>query len=83
LFGLLGIEFGNGWLGYLVAGFIGACVLIWIARWARADRLIRRLGGCSSPYGDGLIKGNGHEEDIGPGRCRGLVVGPGLRAVRQ
>jgi uncharacterized membrane protein YeaQ/YmgE (transglycosylase-associated protein family) len=35
LFGLLGIELGNGWLGYLVAGFIGACILIWIARWAR------------------------------------------------
>jgi uncharacterized membrane protein YeaQ/YmgE (transglycosylase-associated protein family) len=35
LFGLLGIELGNGWLGYLVAGFIGACILIWIARRAR------------------------------------------------
>jgi uncharacterized membrane protein YeaQ/YmgE (transglycosylase-associated protein family) len=35
LFGFLGIEFGNGWLGYLVAGFIGACILIWVARWAR------------------------------------------------
>ena len=21
-----------GWLGYLIAGFIGACLLIWIAR---------------------------------------------------
>jgi uncharacterized membrane protein YeaQ/YmgE (transglycosylase-associated protein family) len=22
----------RGWLGYLIAGFIGACLLIWIAR---------------------------------------------------
>jgi uncharacterized membrane protein YeaQ/YmgE (transglycosylase-associated protein family) len=35
LFGLLGIELGNGWLGYLMAGFTGACILIGIARWAR------------------------------------------------
>ena len=27
LFGLLGVSFG-GWLGYLVAGLIGACILI-------------------------------------------------------
>jgi uncharacterized membrane protein YeaQ/YmgE (transglycosylase-associated protein family) len=27
----VGINLG-GWLGYLVAGFIGACLLIWIAR---------------------------------------------------
>src|SRR5262249_27808952 len=27
LFGFLGITFG-GWLGYLIAGFIGACILI-------------------------------------------------------
>jgi uncharacterized membrane protein YeaQ/YmgE (transglycosylase-associated protein family) len=26
-----GIALG-GWLGYLIAGFIGACVLIWITR---------------------------------------------------
>jgi uncharacterized membrane protein YeaQ/YmgE (transglycosylase-associated protein family) len=32
LFGLLGISFGPGWLGYLIAGFIGACILIWVAR---------------------------------------------------
>jgi uncharacterized membrane protein YeaQ/YmgE (transglycosylase-associated protein family) len=31
LFGLLGITFG-GWIGYLIAGFIGACILIAIAR---------------------------------------------------
>jgi uncharacterized membrane protein YeaQ/YmgE (transglycosylase-associated protein family) len=27
----LGINLG-GWFGYLIAGFIGACLLIWIAR---------------------------------------------------
>jgi len=26
LFGFLGIRFG-GWIGYLIAGFIGACIL--------------------------------------------------------
>jgi uncharacterized membrane protein YeaQ/YmgE (transglycosylase-associated protein family) len=31
LFGLIGVQFA-GWLGYLVAGFIGACILIGIAR---------------------------------------------------
>ncbi|MDQ8731029.1 GlsB/YeaQ/YmgE family stress response membrane protein [Bradyrhizobium sp. LHD-71] len=31
LFGLLGINLG-GWLGYLIAGFIGACILIFAAR---------------------------------------------------
>jgi uncharacterized membrane protein YeaQ/YmgE (transglycosylase-associated protein family) len=31
LFGFVGIQFG-GWLGYLIAGFIGACILIAIAR---------------------------------------------------
>jgi uncharacterized membrane protein YeaQ/YmgE (transglycosylase-associated protein family) len=31
LFGFLGITFG-GWIGYLIAGFIGACILIAIAR---------------------------------------------------
>jgi uncharacterized membrane protein YeaQ/YmgE (transglycosylase-associated protein family) len=31
LFGLLGITFG-GWIGYLIAGFIGACILIAIGR---------------------------------------------------
>jgi uncharacterized membrane protein YeaQ/YmgE (transglycosylase-associated protein family) len=32
VFGLLGMSFGPGWLGYLIAGFIGACILIWVAR---------------------------------------------------
>jgi len=31
LLGFLGITFG-GWIGYLIAGFIGACILIAIAR---------------------------------------------------
>jgi uncharacterized membrane protein YeaQ/YmgE (transglycosylase-associated protein family) len=26
-----------GWLGYLIAGFIGACLLIWIARLMRGS----------------------------------------------
>ncbi len=34
LFGLLGIEFG-GWIGYLIAGFIGASILIAIVRAVR------------------------------------------------
>ena len=29
--GLLGISFG-GWIGYLIAGFIGACIIIAIGR---------------------------------------------------
>ncbi len=29
-----GIVFG-GWIGYLIAGFIGACLLIWIVRTVR------------------------------------------------
>ena len=31
LLGFLGITLG-GWIGYLIAGFIGACILIAIAR---------------------------------------------------
>jgi len=34
LFGLIGIDFG-GWIGYLIAGFIGACILIALARAVR------------------------------------------------
>jgi uncharacterized membrane protein YeaQ/YmgE (transglycosylase-associated protein family) len=34
LFGMLGINFG-GWIGYLIAGFIGACVLIGVVRAVR------------------------------------------------
>ena len=34
---IVGINLG-GWVGYLIAGFIGACLLIWIVRalWGRA-----------------------------------------------
>ncbi len=35
LLGLLGISFA-GWIGYLVAGFIGACILIAIGRAIRS-----------------------------------------------
>jgi uncharacterized membrane protein YeaQ/YmgE (transglycosylase-associated protein family) len=31
LLGFLGITLG-GWIGYLIAGFIGACILIAVAR---------------------------------------------------
>ena len=31
LLGIFGIALG-GWIGYLIAGFIGACILIWVAR---------------------------------------------------
>jgi uncharacterized membrane protein YeaQ/YmgE (transglycosylase-associated protein family) len=31
IFGLVGIQFA-GWIGYLIAGFIGACILIAIGR---------------------------------------------------
>lgn len=31
LFGFFGISFG-GWIGYLVAGVIGACILVGIVR---------------------------------------------------
>ena len=34
LFGLVGIGFG-GWVGYLIAGFIGASLLIFIVRAVR------------------------------------------------
>ena len=33
----IGINLG-GWFGYLIAGFIGACLLIWIARLLRGTR---------------------------------------------
>ena len=32
LFGLFGIQLGAGWLGYLVAGLVGACLLIFATR---------------------------------------------------
>ena len=35
LFGLIGISFGPGWVGYLIAGFIGAVILIFVVRMIR------------------------------------------------
>ena len=32
LLALLGVSLGGGWIGYLVAGFIGACVIIFAWR---------------------------------------------------
>jgi uncharacterized membrane protein YeaQ/YmgE (transglycosylase-associated protein family) len=32
LFGLLGIHMQSGWLGYLISGFVGACLLILATR---------------------------------------------------
>ncbi len=32
---LLGLYASDNWLGYLIAGFVGACLLIWIARMVR------------------------------------------------
>jgi uncharacterized membrane protein YeaQ/YmgE (transglycosylase-associated protein family) len=34
LFGILGISFG-GWFGYLIAGLLGACILIALVRAVR------------------------------------------------
>lgn len=35
LFSFIGVGFG-GWLGYLVAGILGACILIWLVRAIRS-----------------------------------------------
>jgi len=35
LFGLIGISFGPGWVGYLIAGFVGAVILIFAVRMIR------------------------------------------------
>ena len=35
LAGLLGISIGGGWLAYLIAGFVGACILIALGRMIR------------------------------------------------
>ena len=34
---VVGINLG-GWIGYLIAGFIGACLLIWIVRAIQGSR---------------------------------------------
>ena len=55
ILGLIGVSLG-GWIGYLIAGFIGACILIAIAR------AIKRKGKASRrkadrPFGvDKLIR---------------------------
>jgi uncharacterized membrane protein YeaQ/YmgE (transglycosylase-associated protein family) len=36
LFSLIGFSFGPGWVGYLIAGFIGAVILIFVVRKVRA-----------------------------------------------
>jgi len=35
LFGLIGVKFGPGWIDYLIAGFIGAVILIFVGRFVR------------------------------------------------
>jgi uncharacterized membrane protein YeaQ/YmgE (transglycosylase-associated protein family) len=37
LLALLGVSLG-GWIGYLIAGFVGACILIAIGRALRGNR---------------------------------------------
>ena len=37
IFSYFGIVLG-GWIGYLIAGFIGACLLIWIVRLVQGSR---------------------------------------------
>ena len=32
---VVGVNLGGGWLGYLIAGFVGACILIGIGRMVR------------------------------------------------
>ncbi|MFN3987789.1 MAG: GlsB/YeaQ/YmgE family stress response membrane protein [Rhodocyclaceae bacterium] len=34
LFGIIGISFG-GWIGYLIAGVLGACILVGLVRAVR------------------------------------------------
>lgn len=31
VFSFFGVSFG-GWFGYLISGFIGACILVWLGR---------------------------------------------------
>jgi uncharacterized membrane protein YeaQ/YmgE (transglycosylase-associated protein family) len=31
----MGLRFGPGWVGYLIAGFIGAVILIFVVRMIR------------------------------------------------
>jgi len=32
LFNQFGVSLGGGWIGYLIAGFIGACIIIFAGR---------------------------------------------------
>ena len=39
LFGMFGLKIGGpGWVGYLIAGFVGACLLILSTRLLYPDR---------------------------------------------
>ena len=38
LFSLMGIQIQSGWLGYLISGFVGACVLIVATRLLAPER---------------------------------------------
>jgi transglycosylase associated protein len=53
LFGFFGITFG-GWIGYLIAGFIGACILIAIARAFSNEATLRAAQLVSSSEKDKL-----------------------------
>ena len=74
-----GIVLG-GWLGYLIAGFIGACLLIWIVRLLRGHaQLEDGLPGPVVPAGGG----NDHEAARlhHAARRRGSVAARGARAA--
>jgi len=32
---VVGVNLGGGWLGYLIAGFVGSCILIGVGRMVR------------------------------------------------
>jgi uncharacterized membrane protein YeaQ/YmgE (transglycosylase-associated protein family) len=34
------VSLGGGWIAYLILGFIGACILIWIVRMVRGNRAV-------------------------------------------
>ena len=50
--GFLGISLGGGWIGYLIAGFIGACILIAVAR------RVQRRGSANLKVGAGVENGD-------------------------
>jgi uncharacterized membrane protein YeaQ/YmgE (transglycosylase-associated protein family) len=55
LFGFLGIAFA-GWIGYLIAGFIGACILIAIARAFSGGLQQRTPAGTSCPIALAVLR---------------------------